>query len=654
MTELLQARLDGVELPSTPPRSPLSMPAQDLRRHNRVRQAAQSARTGFARAIAFGGAAILSVVAAIHMRAAFGAAPLEPLEYALFGLFMTVFAWIAFSATSALSGMLAAPKRPAIDRSRPVTSRTAIVMPIYNEDVTDSFGALLALSKALAANGQSDAFEMFLLSDTRDENIAAQERAGLALLRSELGEAMPVWYRRRARNVSRKAGNIQDFVENWGDRYDFMVVLDADSVMAAETLVEMVRRMEAAPRLGLLQSTPMLVGGETMFARSQQFASLVYGRVLARGVAAWQGEDGNFWGHNAIIRLKAFADSAGLPELRGGAPFGGHILSHDFVEAALLRRAGWQIRMDPDLEGSWEGVPPNLLASAARDRRWAQGNLQHLKVIGSRGLRWPNRVHFVLGIGSYVMAPIWFCLLALGLILDAHTIATTPDPNSVFAAAFYAFVPEPDRERMMGLFAAAMALLTFPRIVGVAEILANRQERRSFGGAGGVIGSAVTEILVSSLIAPILMLFHCRQIVEILSGKDGGWSAQQRKGPSLGLAAAFNAHRGQFAAGVFLAVGLCLVSVGAMVWLVPFVAGLLAAPWLSWAVANDRIGRKVRDLGLFETPFERLQPGMLFAARVEGERMRMQLGALGWRGTVAPAPQSPQAQGDGQVAVQPA
>ena len=367
--------------PPVPAPAPLAMPRQDLHAAPDVRLPAPTASAATARLIAFGGGAALTTWGGWQMALALSVETINNLQIVLLAFFILTFGWIAFSAASAIAGVLcrSALRRVPVAADAPLTSVTALVMPVYEEDPAASAAALYAMGKGLIRAGHGPAFEIFILSDSRDADVWVKETAVFEDLRRRLGPTMNVWYRRRWRNVGRKAGNIQEFVERWGGRYESMIVLDADSLMSPSTLVEMARRMQAEPRLGILQSVPALAGGDSFFARLQQFAGRVYGGAVACGVAAWQGDDGNYWGHNAAIRVRAFAACCGLPELPGRKPFGGSILSHDFVEAALMRRAGWIVRMDPDLKCSWEEGPPSLLDGAARDRRWAQGNLQHTK-----------------------------------------------------------------------------------------------------------------------------------------------------------------------------------------------------------------------------------------------------------------------------------
>jgi membrane glycosyltransferase len=600
------------------------MPAQDLRRAPGARAGWPDARVLAARATAFGGAAALTAVGFDQMTRAFDPAAISPLQVALRVLFVATFAWIAFSATSAVAGLLFGPRPPRVDGAAGPGGRVAIVMPVYNEDAAAVCGALAAMGAGLARLGAADRFEIFLLSDTRDPDAWARETTAFAALRETLaqGGGPAVWYRRRAQNAGRKAGNVQDFVERWGGRYEHMAVLDADSLMAPETLVEMARRMDADPGLALLQSAPSLIGGVTPFARLQQFAGALYGPVVARGVAAWAGPDGNFWGHNALIRTRAFAEAAGLPELPGRRPFGGHVLSHDFVEAALLRRAGWRVRMDPDLSGSWEGSPPSLLAAAARDRRWAQGNVQHLAVVGAAGLRWPSRVHFAIGVLSYAMSPLWLGMLTVGVILAVQATLWRPE---YFPEGLQLFPTWPrfDAERMTAIFAGTFALLFLPKVMGFAAALLSARRRRAFGGGLRLTASVALETALSALYAPTMMLMQCRHLLDIALGRDSGWAPQTREGAALAWRDAAHAHGGHVAVGLAVWALLWTLRSEVVVWLSPVIAGLVLAPFLSRWGSDPRLGAAAGRVGLLATPEEVAPPPLAAEAADRAERLRV-------------------------------
>ncbi len=284
---------------------------------------------------------------------------------------------------------------------------TAILVPVYNEDPVATFARIAAMDASLRATGPGDRFHFAILSDTRSDEVAARERIWfLRLLADTHGEGR-IFYRRRTQNKGRKAGNIEDFIKRAGAAYEFAIILDADSLMEGATMVEMVRRMEAAPDLGLLQTLPTIIRAKSRFGRTMQFAGAFYSPIFARGLAMMQGRTGPFWGHNAIVRVKAFAQSCGLPELSGRPPFGGHILSHDYVEAALLARAGWTVRVDDDLAGSYEEAPENIIDHAKRDRRWCQGNLQHARLIFAPGLK---------GLEPLCLCPRHPCLYRAGVL----------------------------------------------------------------------------------------------------------------------------------------------------------------------------------------------------------------------------------------------
>ena len=368
-----------------PPEAPLRMPAQDLRYKPARRSRERSTLAVlYARFILIATTLGVSTYGIYQMLQVVRFASMTLLQGMMIFFFAVSLGWIAFAAGSVLAG--ASKRRDVVPRTPPDGSLTALVMPIYNEDPVRTTCALQAMAEALKDIGANQFFEVVVLSDSTNADSWVRETAAIHRLRKSLGSIMPVWYRRRWQNMGRKSGNLEDFVTRWGGRYEHMIVLDADSLIDGRSLLQMLQTMRADPALGILQTAPQLIGARTFFGRLQQFAGCVYGPVITRGLAAWSGDSCNYWGHNAIIRMRAFAENCGLPVLKGRKPFGGHVLSHDFVEAALMRRGGWKVRMITDCRGSWEESPPSLIDVAIRDRRWAQGNLQHLKIIGTAGL----------------------------------------------------------------------------------------------------------------------------------------------------------------------------------------------------------------------------------------------------------------------------
>lgn len=568
-------------LSPTPDAAPLAMPTQALDAPARKAGFAQPWNIYAARVIAFGGAAALTVYGFLQMKMAFGNEVFSGLQTALLVFFTISFGWISLSATQAVAALFAGGLRPKDDvADRRLDTKTAIIMPVYNEDPSMTCAALQAMGEAIDGLGEAAAFEIFILSDTTNPEVWVKEAACFDMLRSALSGKMPVWYRRRSKNVGRKAGNLREFTETWGGRYDHMLVLDADSLMSAQTVISLARRMQAEPKLGILQTVPVLMGGSTVFSRIQQFAGRVYGPVIARGVAAWQGRDGNYWGHNAIIRMPAFAACCGMPELPGRMPFGGHVLSHDFVEAALIRKGGYQVRMDTDLGGSWEGSPQTLLDLAARDRRWAQGNLQHGKILGARGLTWSNRAHFMIGIGSYVMSSVWLVMLIIGGLLTAQTLLFG---QTYFDTERQLFPKWPifDSVRMIWLLVLAMVMLFLPKIVGTIRAILVPEIRRSFGGARQVLAGMGTEVVLSALLAPVLMFFQVQQLIEILSGRDSGWSAQSRDAEDMAWGTAIANHASQVILGLAMFAASVVYAPNLLVWLAPVFLGLILSPVLS-------------------------------------------------------------------------
>lgn len=432
--------------------------------------------------------------------------------------------WLAWGAVTAFVGMTTRARPPLREARGPILGRTCILMPVYNEDPVETFSRVAAMEASLAETGDPAEIHFAILSDSRDEAIAAQERAVFERMVRECDGRGRFFYRRREDNTGKKAGNIEDFITRSGAAYDYAVILDADSLMEGETILKMIRRMEAAPELGLLQTLPKVIRAQSHFGRAMQFSASFFSPVFARGLAMVQGRTGPFWGHNAIIRVRAFAQSCGLPVLKGKPPFGGHVMSHDYVEAALLARAGWVVRLDDDLEGSFEEGPENLVDHAKRDRRWCQGNLQHSRIIGAPGLKAWSRFVFAQGIMAYIAPLFWMGFIIASIA--APLMVTPPDYFPVPNWPFPAF-PQSAAWMAIGLFIGIVGLLFLPKLLIVARATLTGQARR-FGGAGKVWLSTLAELALSSLTAPVLMMFAVRSVLQVLMRRDGGWPTNNR------------------------------------------------------------------------------------------------------------------------------
>lgn len=606
----------------TPPEAPLDMPVQDFRARpprgpRRTRTLPDVIK---ARLVAFGGTALITAVGFQQMLLVFGER-ISPLQIVLLVLFTLTFAWVGFSFCSMLAGLLARQPHTPED---PGNARIAVVMPVYHEDVAESLGLLAGLAHELDELGLGDRAEIFILSDSREPSFFPAETLAVSRLREMT--RLPVWYRRRTDNTGRKAGNVGEFVRRWGGRYDQMVVLDADSIVSGAVVKAMSARMSADPAMALIQTIPMLVGGQTMFARVVQFAGRVYGPPIARGVAAWSGNNGNFWGHNALIRVEAFAKCCGLPELPGKPPFGGTVMSHDFVEAALLCRAGWKVRLDWDLRASYEGCPPTLLDMAVRERRWAQGNLQHISVMFGRGFTAISRAHFAIGILGFVMSPIWLGMILVGLILTASVLLSKPE---YFPQTYQLFPDWPtfDPTRMKWLFVAAMCFLLIPKFIAIGRSW-NRPVAVAVGGKRRILTSALFEIIMSALIAPVQMLIQTRQIFEILRGKNSGWESQVRKGSMPPWGVVLRHHAVHMALGVLTLAVLWYFAPEQLIWLSPILAGLILSPLISRWSASSVLGRRARTMGLLATPEERETPPVIASAIGYTRRLRRDADAV--------------------------
>lgn len=611
------------------PEAPLGMPVQDLRRHSAASaERAQSHWTTWcARLISISGALAITSYGVSEMFGIVGAGNMTVLQGVMIFFFALTLGWIAFACASAIAGFLL-PEARATEAPL-ASSLTALVMPVYNEDPIRTTAALQAMAEALIRLGVAQNFELVVISDSTHVDAWIAESLSVDALRRALAGGMPVRYRRRWHNSGRKVGNIDDFVRRWGGHYQYMIVLDADSLMSPATLVALARRMQADARLGILQTLPSLIGQRSLFARLQQFASRVYGPVIAQGVAAWSGDDGNYWGHNAIIRVAAFASACGLPQLQGRKPFGGHVLSHDFVEAALMRRAGWKVRMAADLGGSWEEGPPSLVDVAIRDRRWAQGNLQHLKIIGAAGLSGTSRLHLGIGIMSYLSSPLWLLLILVGFALALQATLIRPE---YFSTTFQLFPNWPvfDSERMIALFLFSMVVLLTPKTLGLLRTFFSSPTRKGCGGIIGIAVSVVVELLLSALYAPLMMLIQTQHVFDILRGRDSDWGSQRRHAAATSWREAWRHHWEHMLIGIVTGIVAYLLSPQLLAWLIPTLLGLVLAVPLSKASGSVAFGQLLRRVALFRTPEEKTIPELmrrrdeliLNTAVLEGDALR--------------------------------
>jgi membrane glycosyltransferase len=476
--------------------------------------------------------------------------------------------WLTWGTMGGVLGLL--PPRSARTRPAPSpsgASRTAVLMPIYHEDPPSTFARVAAMSARLSALGAHEAIDIFILSDSQSLDSAARETLWFERLLADCAAREQIFYRRRPKNTGRKAGNIEDFIRRSGAAYDFALVLDADSLMEAETILEMVARMESAPALGLLQSLPLIVHSRSAFGRALQFSARLYSPVYARGVARLQGREGPYWGHNAIFRVGAFAQSCGLPELSGRPPFGGQILSHDYVEAALLARAGYEVRLDPAIGGSFEEGPDNIVDFAKRDQRWCQGNLQHSRVLFAPELRLWNRVTLLQGIFNYLMPPVWLVLLLVSIAAADFSrrgrAGIAPDWAGWLLISF------------------VVGILVLPKLLIAAAQIADGRARR-IADSSLLLISGLAELILSTLTAPVVLMFQVRAVLRVLGGFDGGWPASNRADGKLSLSQAWS---NSWWIACFGAAGLaCVLLAGPELaaWSLPVALPMILAPLLIW------------------------------------------------------------------------
>lgn len=596
-----------------PPENPMAMPAQNFRaafRDVSVPDCEPQRNVAIWRLLALSPAAAASGLLLLVMYGWFSDHGISLLEGILLSLISFNFFWITFTVSTVVLGMLSLLRKSAPKAVSPARSlNVALLVPVFNELPWFVMGNARSMLEELAANPGPHRYAMFILSDTRDDEIAAQEQASIQALSNSLSPEIEIYYRRRAQNTDRKVGNIADWVSRWGGNWDAMLVLDADSLMTGQAICNLADALAGDPGAGLVQSFPQLIGAESIFARMQQFANGVYGATLAEGMARWCGQEGNYWGHNAIMRTRAFAQCAGLPKLKNLRGQDRLIMSHDFVEAGLLRRAGWSVRFLPRIRGSFEGTPATLVDHILRDRRWCQGNLQHLTLLNSRGFASMSRFHLLQGAIGYLLSPIWFALLVMWALIgrgeDASVLTYFSETNPLMPTW-----PEMTEVRHVVIILLMYAMLLAPKFLGAAALPLAGVRMSEFGGRSRFWLSFLSEVFLAIVYAPILMVQQMIAVFRTLLGIQRGWTPQPREGGQYGLKTLAVCHALETVSGLALTTGIVagLVSF----WLAPIALSLLLAVPLS-ALSGKTLSGSARLW--MRTPAELHEPEVTQTAR---------------------------------------
>jgi len=491
---------------------------------------------------------------------------------------------------------------------------TAIIFPIYNEDSVRVLEGLRATYESLERTGQLDQFDFFILSDSTDPDRWVEEEARWCELVRDLDALGKIYYRRRLFNEARKSGNVRDFLNTWGKRYRYFICCDADSVMSGETLVDLVKLMEVHPTVGLIQTVPALVNAESLFGRIQQFANRLYAPVFIAGLNYWALDFGNYWGHNAIIRTEPFMQFCDLPQLPGRKPFGGQILSHDFVEAALMLRENWAVWLAYDLGGSYEEAPQALIENAQRERRWCQGNLQHALVLFAKGLRGVSRMHLILGIFGYVASPLWLAFL---VTFDwIYCVQKFTGLSDITVESFNPYLRDwSGTAHAFLIFVICMVVIMLPKFLSLVDLARDWSRRKEFGGLLNAAGGVIGETLFSTLHAPLLMLWHTRFVLTNLAGISVGWTTQKRTADGTDWRYAAQRHWGHTIIGLAWGWFTWKLDPGLFWWFTPVLAGMVFSVPLSVLTSRRSLGARAKSAGLFLTPEETRPPIELISLR---------------------------------------
>jgi membrane glycosyltransferase len=553
-------------------------------------------------------------------------------EAAILGIFAVLSFWISCGFWTAVAGFWVLWKRTSrfslaavevhTSEDRPLRPRVAILMPICNEEAGRVFAGVEATYRSLAATGRLEEFHFYVLSDTRDPEKQIEEEFAWSELCRAVDASGRIFYRHRRNNIKRKSGNIADFLRRWGRNYDYMVVFDADSVMAGGTLVRLVSLMDRQPAAGIIQTVPTMVNRQTLFARVHQFASRAYGPILAAGLHFWQLGESYYWGHNAILRIEPFMRHCGLSRLPGTPPLGGEILSHDFVEAALMGRSGGEVWIAYGLGGSYEESPPTLLDELKRDRRWCQGNLQHFRLLFGDGIRAGHRAIMATGIMAYLSALLWavFLILSIWMVVEQSLVPRVYFPST---RSLFPLWPRWQTGWAIALASVTAVLLLCPKFLGVLLIVRDG-EPSAFGSRGRLWASFVLEVLFSTLLAPIRMWFHSKFVLLTLLGREIPWGAQSRDDNRTSWTHAIRQHGPSTALALAGLLGAFALNLSSLWWLLPVAVALILSLPLSVYSSLVSLGRAFRRWRLFMVPEEVEPPEII--VRLHGALERRQSG----------------------------
>jgi membrane glycosyltransferase len=566
-----------------------------------------------------------TVLAAIALMTwTLSAGGLDWIDLAIIGCFAVTLPWGVLGFWNAVAGLWIMrtsedpaarvyPGLAAVDDRSPITTRSAILSCIRNEDAGTVSRNLDRMAEELVAAGVAAQFDLHILSDSFwHECIVAEEQA-VARLRGRWGDLIEIRYRRRQDNAGFKAGNIREFCERRGADYDYALVLDADSLMSADVLLRMVRTMQQQPRLGILQSLVAGLPSRSAFARPFQFGMRLGMRSFSIGSAWWQADAGPYWGHNALIRLPPFIEHCELPRLEGRGPLSGWVLSHDQVEAALMRRAGYEVRVMPVDDGSWEENPPTLTDFIRRDLRWCQGNLQYFRLLGTPGLLPVSRVQLVIAILMFISSPFWVALTLLGL-LRLGLGETSP-----------VYLPGPG----LALFAMVMLMVFAPKLASIIDLLLSPIGRRRYGGSARLVGSSIAEAGFSMLLAPIMAIAHCVFMTGLLFGRAMIWGAQRRALHRVTFGEAVRRLWPQTLFGAAAFGWLAAFSPGGALVVSPFFVGALLSVPVAMTSSWPTVGGLSAWIGLWRTPDEVSPSPTVAALGVVPQTPRRRLPALG-------------------------